>query len=117
MPYKRILQDLVQAVPGAQAALLLDVQGEVVVEAGPRDERYRLIAAYQGITLSSLRRATERHGTGQILEVISKHAGGSVILRPLRDGYYLVFAVSPAADLARSLRRSALAKDALVVEL
>jgi predicted regulator of Ras-like GTPase activity (Roadblock/LC7/MglB family) len=117
MPYQRILQDLLRSVPGAQAALLLDVQGEVVVEAGPRDERYRLIAAYQGITLSTLQRAAERHAAGDIRHVVSRHQGGSVVLRPLRDGYYLVFALAPGADLARGLHRSAVAQDALVAEL
>src|SRR6185295_1928958 len=56
MPYARILQDLLQSVPGARAALLLDSEGEVVVQVGARDERHRLIAAYQGITLGSVLR-------------------------------------------------------------
>ena len=52
--------------PASQAALLLDAQGEVVVEAGARDERHRLIGAYQGIGLAMAQRTTARHAAGRI---------------------------------------------------
>ena len=52
VPYQRLLDHLLHAVRGTQAALLLDAQGELVVEAGTRDVRHRLIGAYQGIGLA-----------------------------------------------------------------
>lgn len=107
MPYLLLLERLLRAVAGSQAALLLDAQGEVVVEAGARDDRHRLIAAYQGIGLAAARRSTARFAAGRIGYMACRYAWGSVILRPLRDGYYLVFSLLPEASLAQAVRHSA----------
>jgi hypothetical protein len=50
--YLSLLEELVKSVRGAEAALLLDAEGEVVVDTGPRSERHRLIGAYQGLVLA-----------------------------------------------------------------
>lgn len=97
MPYKRILEALLARVAGARSALLLDAQGEVVVGAGALDERERLIGAYQGIALGMVSRAAERVGGGEVRSVVSRHALGSVVLATLKEGYYLVVSLGPAA--------------------
>lgn len=97
MPYKRILEALLARVAGARSALLLDAQGEVVVGAGSLDERERLIGAYQGIALGMVSRAAERVGGGEVKTVVSRHALGSVVLATLKEGYYLVVSLGPAA--------------------
>lgn len=119
MPYLRLLEQLLASVPGSVAALLLDPNGEVVVESGPgldRD-RHRLIGAYQGIALDSARKATVRYEVGPIDCLVYRYAMGSVVLRPLREGYYLVLALSPEANLGRGLHFSAAAKVDLDAEL
>ena len=95
---------------GALAALFLDSTGEVVMEAGARDERHRLIAIYQGIVLSAVRRSFRLLAVGEIDYVFSRYDGGSVILRPLRDGYYMVVALRPGTDPRSGLRGSAAAQ-------
>ena len=107
MPYQSLLDGLVRSLDGAQGALLLDGLGEVVVEAGDRGERYRLIGAYQGIGLSRARRTTERYDIGQIRYILGRYAWGHVILRPLKDDYYLVISLAPDANVAKGLHRSA----------
>ena len=102
---------------GAHAALLLDAEGEVVVEAGARDEPQRLIAAYHGITLAAVQRTSARYAAGDIQLVVCRYAGGSVIMRPLKDGYYLVLSLGPEASLARGLHHSSLAQESLNEEL
>jgi predicted regulator of Ras-like GTPase activity (Roadblock/LC7/MglB family) len=97
VPYKRILEALLARVAGARSALLLDAQGEVVVGAGSLDERERLIGAYQGIALGMVSRAAERIGGGEVKTVVSRHALGSVVLATLKEGYYLVVSLGPAA--------------------
>ena len=97
MPYKKILEALLARVAGARSALLLDAQGEVVVGAGALDERERLIGAYQGIALGMVSRAAERVGGGEVKTVVSRHALGSVVLATLKEGYYLVVSLGPAA--------------------
>lgn len=106
MPYQRLLDHLVQCVAGAEGGLLLDATGEVVVEAGNRHERHRLIGAYQGIALARARAVADRHSTGQIRHLVCRYSDGSVILRPLKDGYYLVLSLGPGANVGQGLHRS-----------
>jgi predicted regulator of Ras-like GTPase activity (Roadblock/LC7/MglB family) len=106
VPYLLILEQLLGAVAGVQAALLLDTQGEVVV-ATPADDRHRLIAAYQGIALLIAQRTSRRYAVGRIGHVLCRYSRGSVLLRPLKDGYYLLVSLTPEASLALATRHSA----------
>ena len=117
MPYLVVLQRLLQAVAGAQAALLLDPQGEVVVETGVHDDRHRLIAAYHGIALAMVQRATERSDVGALHLIVCRYFWGAVILRPLKDGYYLIVSLAPAASLAAGVHYSAHAQQSLNAEI
>jgi len=78
-----------------------------VAEAGTPDERHRLIAIYQGIVLSAARRALPSVVTGEIDHLVSRYDQGIVILRPLRDEYYMVLSLQPGSDVPGGLRRSA----------
>ncbi|HEX6739769.1 MAG TPA: roadblock/LC7 domain-containing protein [Vicinamibacteria bacterium] len=113
MPYQSLLDGLMRAVPGGRGALLLDETGELVLAAGSRDESQHLMGAYQGIALTTLRKVAARYEMGGIEYVLCRYRHGHVILRPLREGYYLVFSLLPGADLARGLRQSALAQGQL----
>jgi hypothetical protein len=88
---------------------MLDATGEVVAEAGTSDERHRLIGIYQGIVLAAARRALA--AAGGIQYVLTRYDEHTLILRPLRDGYYVVVTLGPGADVARGVRRSATAQD------
>jgi predicted regulator of Ras-like GTPase activity (Roadblock/LC7/MglB family) len=119
VPYLRLLERLLASVPGALAALLLDANGEVVVEAGPRvdRDRHRLIGAYQGLALSTFQKATERYDVGGIGCLVFRYKTGTLVLRPLRDGYYLVMALAPEASLGRGIHYSAEIQQSLDAEL
>jgi predicted regulator of Ras-like GTPase activity (Roadblock/LC7/MglB family) len=110
MLYVPVLESLLASVKGAHAALLLDSEGEVVVEAGDKEWRHRLIGAYEGIALATVRGIVARHAMGYVDYVVRRHAGGSVLLRPLKDGYYLMVSLSPEAPLAEAIHRSQRAK-------
>jgi predicted regulator of Ras-like GTPase activity (Roadblock/LC7/MglB family) len=117
LPYRRILEALLGRIPGARTALLLDVQGEVVVGAGDLGERQRLIGAYQGIALGMLSRAAQRVGGGEVKALVSRHAGGSVVLATLKDGYYLVISLGPEALTAVAARQCEAAREKLNQEI
>ena|SRR5215470_7319918 len=112
-----LLDGLVSSVHGAKAALLLDSEGEIVVEAGAREHRYRLIGAYQGIALATARRTSTRYATGAIHYILCRYAWGHVLLRPLKDGYYLVVALDLDGNVGQSLHRSAQVQERLNSEL
>ncbi len=105
MPFQRILDELVASVADARTALLLDTQGEIVVGAGDLDERHRLIGAYHGIALGMASRTATRFGIGAIDTIVWRHAGGSVILSTLNDGYYLVLATGARTPIAVARHR------------
>jgi len=107
MPYQALLEKLVSSVEGAQAALLLDSTGEVVVGAGDLGEGPRLIGAYQGIALARAREVDNRYTTGEIDHILCRYDDGNVILRPLKDGYYLVVSLLSSASVGFGLFRSA----------
>lgn len=105
MPYKAILEDLLRSAR-VEGALLLDSSGELVLAAGATEHRHRLIGAYQGIVLGQALRLAGRHALGRLQYMMWRHGGGTVIVRPLKDGYYLVVNVADDVDVARSLHRS-----------
>ena len=102
--------------PGAEGALLLDSEGEVVVQVGG-DFRHRLIGAYQGISLAIARRIGTRHGTGAVESLTCRYSGAALVLRPLKDGYYFVLAMTPGGGLADAERRSESARRRIDQEL
>lgn len=102
--------------PGAEGALLLDSEGEVVVQVG-NEFRHRLIGAYQGITLAIARRIGARHGVGSVQSLTCRYSQAALVLRPLKDGYYFVLALAPGGGLADAERRSETARRRIDQEL
>jgi predicted regulator of Ras-like GTPase activity (Roadblock/LC7/MglB family) len=105
MPYQRLIDELTGEA-GVQGALLLDSEGEVAVEAGARDVRHRLIGAYQGIALAVAKRTMRQYDIGSIRYIVCRYEEGQLILRPLKDGYFLIVSFAPGANLPRGLHRS-----------
>ena len=63
--------------------------------------RHRLIGAYQGIALPwPADGATLRH-RARCARLVCRYERRPVILRPLKDGYYLVLALAPTANLGK----------------
>ena len=102
--------------PGAEGALLLDSEGEIVVQAGG-GFRHRLIGAYQGIALAIARRIGARHGIGEVRSLTCRYSRAALVLRPLKDGYYFVLAMAPEAAIADAERRSDSARRRIDQEL
>jgi len=117
MLYVPVLEDLLASLRGAHAALMLDSEGEVVVEAGDKQWRHRLIGAYEGISLSTIKKIVERHRMGALDYVLRRHTTGAVLLRPLKDGYYLLVSLGPDAPLWEAVHRSAVTKVSLDADL
>ena len=117
MPYQALLEGLLRSVPGAETALLLDSEGEVVFEAGTRGMRPRLIGAYQGIALNAARRTGGRYLTGEVRLMHCRYESSQVILVTLRDGYYLILALRADANSGVGLHRAAEIGRRMAVEI
>jgi predicted regulator of Ras-like GTPase activity (Roadblock/LC7/MglB family) len=113
VPYRSLLQQLVASVRGAEGALLLDETGELVVEIGEPQEERRLIGAYQGIALSTAKRIVARYPVGGVGYITGRYRWGTLVLRPLKDGYYLVLALTPDAAVAVAVHQSGMTQDRL----
>ena len=117
MPYQALLDELVRSVPRVESALLLDATGELVVGAGDDEPRKLLIGAYQGIVLGQAQRTAARYDLGHLRCMLWRHSSGAVIVRPLKDGYYLVVSLGVEADVARGLHLTAAVQERLNAEL
>ncbi len=68
---KRILEDLVAGVQGAQAAIFLDGEGESISHAGEgHDIDVRLIGAWKEIELDRIKDISKRFKLGEVHAVI-----------------------------------------------
>lgn len=97
MPFRTILQQLVDDLDGTIGALFLDWEGEAVGLVGAHHERYdlHLIGAYQGIFLSRLERVAENLALGR-LQTFRIGCENAVFFNcTLTEGYYLVLIVDP----------------------
>lgn len=101
-PFTTILEDLIERVTGAFAAIIVDSQGEAVDYAG-RGEPFelRVSAAHMQIVLSSI----QRFGVlGDPRWLVLRGPRKSVAASALPDGYVLVLLLRPRAAFTLSTR-------------
>ena len=95
MPFKAILENLVEKTPGATGAILLDWEGEAVAAFSKvPDMDMPAIGAHKGIILNLARDAmlNLKQANGVKTIAISTERAG-VALSTIKEGYYLVLTV------------------------
>lgn len=97
MPFRSILQSLVDSIDDSVAALFLDWEGEAVELVGPYHKKYdlHLVGAYQGIFLNQLRNVAEQVSLGPLRTFKIGFDRMNFFTCTLTDGYYLVLIVEP----------------------
>ncbi len=109
MPFKSLLNRLLEDIPGALGAIIIDWEGEAVDQvARIGDEDIKLLGAHKGIILNLLRDVLTRVDGGEFEELVIRTDRGKTLLAPLSDDYYLVLNLgveSIAARAAFKLRR------------
>lgn len=91
MPFKRLLTDLVESVPGAHGAILADWEGEAVEQHTSGDPfEMKVTAAHWGILLTRLKELHEKYGTGGVRESMISTDTQHVIIGAIGDEYTLV---------------------------
>ncbi len=111
-----MLSSLVERAPGARGAVFCDFEGEFVelVVRDPALSEYdmKVVGAQMAAAWLNLHSSSVECGAGGMIELRIGCAGGTLLCRSLRDGYYLVLLVaagSPPAPAAFELRHTAAA--------
>ena len=105
MPFKRLLTELVEAVPGASGAILADWEGEAVEQHAQVDPyEMKVTAAHWGILVARLKGLQEKHATGRVRESMITTDEQHVIVGTVGDDYTLVMTLNRAALPLLALR-------------
>lgn len=109
-----MLTSLLERAPGARGAVFCDFEGEFVelVVRDPELSHYdmRVFGAQMAAVWLNLNSNSTDRGAGGIVEMRLGCAGGTLICRSLRDGYYLVLLIgrgNPGALAAFELEHTA----------
>ena len=105
MPFKRLLTNLVEAVPGASGAILADWEGEAVEQHCDGDPfEMKVTAAHWGIMLTRLKDLHAKYPTGPVQESVISTDEQHVIVGAIGDEYTLVMTMSRDALPLLALR-------------
>ena len=118
MSFEIILKDLVDQVPHAIGAILVDWEGEAVMEhchCEPYDMRF--IAAHKGIILSRLMEMQSIANVGAIEDVVVTASEGHLIIGSIDKDYSLVMRVGRSGPIAQALYHFRLAITELKKEI
>ena len=114
MPFRPLLTALMERAAGARGAVLCDSEGEFVelVVRDPAVSEYdmKVFGAQMAAAWATLQANSSERGAGGIVEMRLGCAGGTLLCRSLRDGYYVVLLLgrgSPTAPAAFLLRDAA----------
>ena len=107
MPFKKLLQALIERVPGAQGAILADWEGEAVDHVGHMDDyELKVIGAHKGVVLHNLRQVIDRLGNDDLREIVITTRQAQTLIIPVTKDYYLVLTLDRSDMLGRALMES-----------
>jgi predicted regulator of Ras-like GTPase activity (Roadblock/LC7/MglB family) len=104
MSFEVILKDLVDLVPQAIGAILVDWEGEAVMEhchCDPYDIRF--IAAHKSIVLARLKEMQSVAQIGEVEDVVVTSSGGHLIIGCIDQDYSLVMNIERSCPVAQAL--------------
>jgi len=113
--FREILDDMLGALPHAHGAVFADWEGEAVdhVSIGATSTQIRLVGAHWGIIYFRAHDCFERSALGASETLVLRFTEEQIVVRHVEEGYYVVVASGPQADLALTL----CAVDAAIVKI
>lgn len=104
MPFKSLLNALIERVPGAQGAIIADWEGESVDHVGVMDDYdLKVIGAHKGVILHNMREVVDRLGNDELKEIIITTELAQTLVLPVTKEYYLVLTLDRSDMLGRAL--------------
>jgi predicted regulator of Ras-like GTPase activity (Roadblock/LC7/MglB family) len=114
VPFRRLLTSLVERTKGARGAVFCDFEGEfvelVIADSRLTDYDMKIFGAQVAAAWLNLHNGASERGAGGIVEMKIHCAGGTLLCRNLRDGYYMVLVLAegvPSGAAAFELRVTA----------
>lgn len=118
MPFKTLLNSLVERVPGAQGAILADWEGESVEQVGIMDDYdLKVIGAHKGVILHNMREVVDRLGNDELKEIVVTTKQAQTLILPVTKDYYLVLTLDRSDMLGRALLEARRCSQALYREI
>lgn len=91
MAFKKILNELLDRVPGGLGAIVVDWEGEAVDQAGVLDDyELKVIGAHKGLILHNLRQAVARAEGNALEEIAISTEQVTTLIMPINEEYFLV---------------------------
>ena len=104
MSFKKILQDLLERVPGGQGAILADWEGEAVDQVARMDDyELKVIGAHKGVILYNLRDVVKRLAEDDLQEIVITTEKFQTVVMPVNQDYFVVLTLSRGDALGRAL--------------
>lgn len=120
MRLNEILETLVENVPGANAAILADWEGEAVAtytSGENTDYNIKFVGAHHGLLLGKAREMIERLSLGQPREITFLQDLFHVITIPINQDYYLVLTLLPDSIPAMAKHKASRAAREIEIEI
>jgi len=118
VPFKSLLNSLIERVPGAQGAIVADWEGEAVDQVGIMDDYdLKVIGAHKGVILHSMRDVVDRLGDDELKEIIITTKEAQTLVLPVTKDYYLVLTLDRSDMLGRALLEARRCIQALYKEI
>ena len=106
MPFKTILRELVESVPGATGAILADWEGEAVEQHCLYDEyEIKVIAAHKGIVLNQMREVHAAFSGEELFDAVITTASQHIVAGLIGPDYSLVMTLNRKAVVGLALYR------------
>ena len=104
MPFKTILKELVESVPGATGAILADWEGEAVEQHCLYDDyELKIIAAHKGIVLSRMKEIHAAFPSGEFGDAVITTDSRHILTGAVGPDYSLVMTLDRKAVVGRAL--------------
>jgi len=103
VPFKTLLNRLLEDIPGALGAIIIDWEGESVDHAARMDDYdIKLLGAHNGIILNHIRGTMDEIASSELEEVIIRTGENKTLIAPLTEDYLLVMQLGPKAIASRA---------------
>ena len=95
---------MLERLPGALGAIVVDWEGEAVDQSGSMDEyQLKVMGAHKGVILNKLKEVIHRLSDDRLSEIVITTEQAQILILPVTQDYFLVLTLSREEMLGRAL--------------